>query len=88
VLETPPKYIDRSGEFATNEQYWQWHTELNRITVTQFERELRALGLRAVARGAAHQSDDRVHARDAAYSFEQLATNELYVSCFNRKKKA
>ena len=30
VLETPPNYMDRSGEFATNEQYFQWFTELNR----------------------------------------------------------
>jgi hypothetical protein len=50
VLETPPKYIDRSGEFATNEQYWQWHTELNRITVSAVR--ARAARARTSSRGA------------------------------------
>ena len=30
--------------FATPEQYWQWFTELNPITVAGFEKELRSLG--------------------------------------------
>jgi SAM-dependent methyltransferase len=33
VLAEAPQYIDRSGEFSSPEQYWQWHTELNPITV-------------------------------------------------------
>ena len=87
VLETPPKYIDRSGEFATNEQYWQWHTELNRITVGQFERELRDLGFEPWRVALRTNPMIEYTPEMQQYSFEQLATNELYVSCFNRKTK-
>ncbi|MEO7743946.1 MAG: class I SAM-dependent methyltransferase [Usitatibacter sp.] len=87
VLETPPNYMDRSGEFATNEQYWQWHTELNRITVGQFERELRALGFEPWRVALRTNPLIEYTPEMQPYSFEQLATNELYVSCYNRKKK-
>ena len=86
VLETPPNYMDRSGEFATNEQYWQWHTELNRITVSGFERELRALGFEPWRVALRTNPLIEYTPELQPYSFEQLATNELYVSCFNRKK--
>lgn len=87
VLETPPKYIDRSGEFATNEQYWQWHTELNRITVSRFESELRALEFEPWRVALRTNPLVEYTPQMQQYSFEQLATNELYVSCYNRKKK-
>jgi hypothetical protein len=87
VLETPPKYIDRSGEFATNEQYWQWHTELNRITVSQFERELRTLEFEPWRVALRTNPLFEYTPRLQQYSIEQLANNELYMSCRNRKKK-
>lgn len=87
VLETPPRYIDRSGEFASNEQYWQWYTELNRITVAGFEKELRDLGFEPWR--AALRTNPLVEYTPElqAYSIEQLANNELYLSCHNRKSR-
>ena len=87
VMETPPNYMDRSGEFASNEQYWQWHTELNRITVSGFERELRGLGFEPWRVALRTNPLVEYTPEMQQYSFEQLATNELYVSCYNRKKK-
>jgi SAM-dependent methyltransferase len=86
VLETPPRYIDRSGEFATNEQYWQWHTELNRITVTEFERELRALQFEPWRVALRANPLVEYTPELQRYSIETLANTELYMSCVNRKK--
>jgi SAM-dependent methyltransferase len=87
VMATPPKYIDRSGEFASNAQYWQWFTELNPITVTQFEKELRALEFEPWR--VALRTDPLVEYTPELqkYSIETLANAELYMSCFNRKKQ-
>lgn len=85
VLATPPERMDRGGEEATPEQYWQWYTELNPITVRDFERELRALDFepwRVALRtsGVVEYTPDLLD-----YGFEQLANRELYVSAWNRK---
>ena len=86
VLERAPRYIDRSGEFAGNEQYWRWFNELNPITVTRFEQELRALefqpwrvALRTVP--LVEYTPEIEH-----YAIETLANTELYMSCVNRKR--
>jgi hypothetical protein len=86
VMSTPPKYIDRSGEFASNAQYWQWFTESNPITVTQFEKGLRTLEFEPW-RGAL-RTDPLVEYTPELqkYSIETLANAELYMSCINRKK--
>jgi SAM-dependent methyltransferase len=86
VLETQPNYIDRSGEFAPPEQYWKWFRELNPITVSGFEMELRALDFqpwRVALRteGVIEYTPEIEH-----YPMQDLATNELYVSCVSRKK--
>jgi ubiquinone/menaquinone biosynthesis C-methylase UbiE len=86
VLETAPNYIDRSGEFAPPEQYWKWFRELNPITVSGFEKELRALDFqpwRVALRteGLVEYTPEIEH-----YPMQDLATNELYVSCVSRKK--
>lgn len=86
VLETPPRYIDRSGEFASNEQYWQWHTELNRITVTEFEKQLRALEFEPWRVALRTIPLVEYTSELQQYSIEQLANTELYMSCVNRKK--
>ncbi|HVF65119.1 MAG TPA: class I SAM-dependent methyltransferase [Casimicrobiaceae bacterium] len=86
VLETPPTYIDRSGEFATNEQYWQWHCELNRITVTEFEKELRALQFEPWRVALRTIPLVEYTPELQQYSIEQLANTELYMSCYNRKR--
>ena len=88
VFETPPNYMDRAGEFASPEQYWQWFRELNPITVAGFEHELRALDFqpwRVALRteGVIEYTPEIEH-----YPMQDLATNELYVSCVSRKKPA
>jgi SAM-dependent methyltransferase len=86
VLKTPPKYIDRSGEFSSNEQFYQWYTELNRITVANFEKEMRALEFapwRIALRTDALVEYTREIER---YPIQDLANTELYSSWFNRKK--
>jgi SAM-dependent methyltransferase len=85
VLDTPPERMDRGGEVATPEQYWQWYTELNPITVREFEQELRALDFepwRVALRtsGLVEYTPELL-----GYGFEQLANRELYVSAWNRK---
>lgn len=85
VFSTPPRYIDRAGEFATPAQYWQWYRELNPITVAGFERELRELGFEPWR--VALRTEDRIEYTPELqrYSMQDLATLELYVSCYNRK---
>lgn len=85
VLTTEPKRMDRSGHDATPAEYWQWFTELNPITVSGFEKELRALGfepwrvaLRTVER--IEYTPEIQH-----YPMQDLATSELYVSAYLRK---
>ena len=85
VLNTEPNYMDRAGEFSSPQQYWQWYTELNPITVDGFEAELRALGFefhRAAVRAA-----DRIDYSPELqrYPLLDLAIDELYLSCWNRK---
>ena len=86
VMETPPSYIDRSGEFAPPEQYWQWFRELNPITVTQFERELRERDFQPWR--VAIRTEDVIEYTPEIekYPMQDLATVELYVSCVNRKR--
>ena len=87
VLETPPRYIDRSGEFATNEQYWQWYTELNRITVNEFEKQLRALEFEPWRVALRTQDLVEYTPELQPYSIDQLTHTELYMSTVNRKRR-
>jgi SAM-dependent methyltransferase len=87
VLNSKPKYIDRAGEFATPAQYWQWFNELNKITVPQFENELRALEFDFWR--VALRTEDLIEYTPElqAYRMQDLATAEVYLSCINRKKR-
>ena len=85
LFNSAPELMDRAGLTASTEQYWQWFTELNPITVDGFERELRAMGFepwRVAVRNA-----DLVEYTPALqeYSFTDLATSELYLSAINKK---
>ena len=85
VLGTRPDLIDRAGHDAEPEQYWQWYKELNPIRVADFERELRDLGFEPWR--VALRSSDLIEYTDELqdYSMLDLATAELYLSCWNRK---
>lgn len=85
LLAARPEYLDRCGEFATPEAYWQWFTELNPITVEGFERQLRALGFEPW-RVALRQCNVVEYTPELQrHSFVDLATAELYLSAWNRK---
>ncbi len=85
VLSTEPKLMDRSGDRASAEQYWQWYTELNPISVDGFEQELRQMGFEPWR--VAVRSNDMVEYTEELqqYSFTDLATSELYLSAINKK---
>jgi len=80
VLSSTPNYLDRAGEFASPEQYWQWYTELNRITVSDFEQRVRSLGFQPWR--AALRTANVVEYTDQLqqYSIADLCTGELYAS--------
>jgi len=85
VLNTEPSRMDRAGHVATPAEYWQWFTELNRIRVADFESELRGLGFEPW-RVALRSSDLVEYTPELqAYSMQDLATVELYLSAWNRK---
>ena len=85
VLATQPKLMDRCGDTASAEQYWQWYTELNPITVAGFEQQLRQMGFEPWR--VAVRNNDLVEytAELQKYSFTDLATSELYLSAINNK---
>jgi SAM-dependent methyltransferase len=85
VLGTKPSYMDRAGEFATPEQYWQWFRELNPITVSRFEEELRALDFEPWR--AALRTEELIEYTPEILDIpiQDLAIGELYLSCINRK---
>jgi len=86
VLSTPPKRMDRAGHVATPAEYWQWYTELNPIRVADFERELRDLGFEPW-RVALRSSDLVEYTPELQnYAMQDLATVELYLSAWNRKR--
>lgn len=88
VFETPPLRIDRSGHVATPAEYWQWYQELNPITVDGFERELRALDFEPWRVALRTEPILEYTPELLSYPMQQLATAELYVSCWNRKGRS
>ncbi len=85
VLNNEPQRMDRSGHIASSAEYWQWFTELNPITTTKFEQELRALDFELWR--VAVRTHDRVdyNLKLQPYPIMDLAVAELYVSAYNRK---
>jgi SAM-dependent methyltransferase len=88
VFGTPPNYMDRAGEFASPAQYWQWFQELNPITVSGFEKELRELGFQPWRVALRTEGLIEYTPEIYRYPMQDLATCELYVSCINRKNAA
>lgn len=85
VMNTPPNYLDRAGEFSPPAQYWQWFRELNPITVAQFESELRERDLQPWRVAIRTEGLIEYTPEIEKYPMQDLATAELYVSCVNRK---
>lgn len=86
VLAGRPRRMDRAGHVASPAEYWQWYTELNPITVPAFEQQLRDLGFEPW-RAAVRTSDVIEYTPELQqYPIQDLATAELYLSAWNRKK--
>lgn len=85
VLATKPEYIDRSGEESSPEEFWQWFTELNPITVSGFEQEIRDLGFEPWRVALRHNNMVEYTPELQQHSFQDLTTAELYLSAWNRK---
>ena len=86
VFGAKPRSEDRAGETPTPAQHWQWFNELNPITVTRFEQELRALEFEPWRVAIRTEGLVEYTPETLAYPMQDLATNELYVSCVNRKR--
>jgi SAM-dependent methyltransferase len=86
VFSAKPRYEDRAGETPTPAQHWQWFNELNPITVARFEQELRALEFEPWRVAIRTEGLVEYTPETLAYPMQDLATNELYVSCVNRKR--
>jgi len=85
VLSTPPRRMDRAGDTASPQQYWDWYTELNPIRVGDFEKELRGLGFEPW-RVALRNADMVEYTPELqCHSFADLSIGELYLSAINRK---
>jgi len=85
VLKSEPQRMDRAGHVATPEEYWQWYTELNPIRVNEFEQELRDMGFEPW-RVALRTTDIIEYTPEIqVHAMQDLATAELYLSCWNRK---
>lgn len=85
VLDTTPRLMDRAGDAATPDQYWQWFEELNPIRVAEFEHELKALDFE-IWRSALRTEPVVDHSDGLQdYSVVDLGVRELYLSCINRK---
>ncbi len=85
VFNSEPNFMDRSGLFAKREEYWQWYNELNKITVTKLDEELRALGFEPWR--AALRCEPLVEYKAGMFEHRicDLAPNELYSSWYIRK---
>ena len=78
---------DRAGdEKVTAADFWRVYQELNPITVSGFEKDMRDLGFEFFR--AAVRTEGRIeysHPQLQNYSIHDLSTVELYLSAYNRK---
>ncbi|GMU43921.1 MAG: methyltransferase domain-containing protein [Xanthomonadales bacterium] len=86
VLSREPARMDRAGHVASSAEYWQWYTELNPITVGRFEAELRALEFEPWRVALRTEPLIEYTPEILGYPMQDLATTELYLSCWNRKR--
>lgn len=85
VFTADPNLMDRGGLRYTREDFWRYYSELNRITVSGIERELRELGF--AFKKVAVRAEDLVTYTDELqkYSIQDLTTREIYMTLANRK---
>lgn len=80
LLNTKANYMDRSGQTFPPEDYWQWYTELNPITVDSLQKELKQLGYEPWR--VALRSSNVIEFTDKMqkYSINDLAVREMYAT--------
>ena len=85
VFAAQPHYLDRGGLVYSLADFWRYHAELNKMTVSKLERELRMLGFEF--KKAAVRAEDLVTYTPALqqYSIQDLTTAEIYMTVVNRK---
>ncbi len=86
VHSTEPRRVDRAGTVPSQADSWRWFKELNPITVGQFERELRALEFEPWRVALRTQDLIEYTPELLPYPMQDLATSDLYLSCWNRKR--
>ncbi|MBI3798950.1 MAG: methyltransferase domain-containing protein [Deltaproteobacteria bacterium] len=87
VFAAQPNYMDRGGLTYAPADFWRYYSELNKITVSSIEHELRALNFEF--KKVAVRTEDLVTYTPELqkYPLQDLTTLELYMTVINRKKK-
>ncbi len=80
VLTGQPNRRDRSGHHANPAEYWQWYTELNKITTQKIERELRGMGFEPWRVGLRTANVVEYTPELQSHSMTDLAIKEMYAS--------
>ena len=88
VLESTPELMDRSDIAYTPQDFWRYYNELNPITVSKIEQELRALEFDFWRVSLRVEDQIEYTPELQQYQMQDLATLELYLSTINRKKSA
>lgn len=85
VFSTQPQNMDRGGLVYSPADFWRYHSELNKITVSRLERELRMLDFEF--KKVAVRAEDLVTYTPELqkYSIQDLTTGEIYMTVVNRK---
>lgn len=87
VFSAQPKYMDRGGIPYSPADFWRYYSELNKITVSGIEKELR--GLNFEFKKVAVRTEDLVTYTPELqkYPIQDLTTLELYMTVVNRKEE-
>lgn len=88
VLESQPQLMDRGDIDYTPEDFWRYYNELNPITVSRIEQELRTLAFEFWKVSLRVEDQIEYTPELQPYPLQDLATLELYLSAINRKNSA
>jgi len=85
VLSAQPQYMDRGGITYSPTDFLRYYSELNKITVSSIERELRMLNFE-FKKVAVREEDLVTYTPELQkYPIQDLTTRELYMTVINRK---
>lgn len=85
VCTAQPRYMDRGGLAYSPADFWRYYSELNKITISQLERELRMLDFE-FNKVAVRAADLVTYTPELQhYSIQDLTADEIYMAVVNRK---